>query len=186
MILAAAGAGIFFWIARAVIRRHGPRFAFSGNIELTQVDIAFKTPGQLMERTVTEGDAVKKGQVIARLDDRRPRARKRAAGGSGSPREAQLAQAVDGRDWQRSDAGRRHRRCSDAEVQQAQAVLDQMLAGSRPQEIQQAEAAVADARTQHEQARRDWERAQTLYKNDDISTAQYDQAQSRFNSTAAI
>ncbi len=40
--------------------------------------------------------------------------------------------------------------------------------------------------TQFEQARLDLERAQTLYKNDDISTAQRDQAQSRFNSTAAL
>ena len=40
----------------------------SGNIELTEVNIAFKTAGRLIERTVDEGDAVKKGQVIARLD----------------------------------------------------------------------------------------------------------------------
>ena len=37
-------------------------------IELTEVNIAFKTAGRLIERTVDEGDAVKKGQVIARLD----------------------------------------------------------------------------------------------------------------------
>ena len=40
----------------------------SGNIELTEVNIAFKTSGRLIERTVDEGDPVKKGQVIARLD----------------------------------------------------------------------------------------------------------------------
>ena len=32
-----------------------------GNIELTQVDISFKVPGKLVERTVDEGDFVKKG-----------------------------------------------------------------------------------------------------------------------------
>ena len=97
----------------------------------------------------------------------------------------QLRQANTSVDWQRAtlegDIALRR-----AEVQQAQAVLDQLLAGSRPQEMQQAEAAVTDARTQFEQARLDWERAQTLFKNEDISTAQRDQAQSRFNSTAAI
>ena len=56
-----------------------------------------------------------------------------------------------------------------AELQQAQAHLDELLAGSRPQEIQQAQAAVADAQAQHDQARLDWDRAQTLFKNDDIS-----------------
>ena len=32
------------------------RIVVSGNIELTQVDIAFKTSGRLIERTVNEGD----------------------------------------------------------------------------------------------------------------------------------
>jgi HlyD family secretion protein len=43
----------------------------------------------------------------------------------------------------------------------------------------------AEARTAHEQASRDWERAQTLYKNEDISTAQRDQFRARFDQTAA-
>ena len=44
------------------------RILVSGNIELAQVDIAFKTSGRLIERTVNEGDPVQKGMVIARLD----------------------------------------------------------------------------------------------------------------------
>src|SRR5579863_1351324 len=44
------------------------RILVSGNIELTEVDIAFKTAGRLIERTVDEGDEVKKGMVVARLD----------------------------------------------------------------------------------------------------------------------
>ena len=44
------------------------RIRISGNMELTQVNIAFKISGKLIERTVDEGDPVKKGQIIARLD----------------------------------------------------------------------------------------------------------------------
>jgi multidrug efflux pump subunit AcrA (membrane-fusion protein) len=33
------------------------RIVVSGNIELTEVNIAFKTAGRLIERTVDEGDA---------------------------------------------------------------------------------------------------------------------------------
>lgn len=161
------------------------RIRLSGNIELTQTDISFKVPGKLVERTVNEGDAVKKGQLIARIDELQTLRQKNAQQASVQSAQMQLAEASTGIDWQRAtlagDIGLRQ-----AEIQQAQAVLDQMLAGSRPQEIQSAEAAVSDARTQHEQARLDWERAQVLYKNDDISTAQRDQAQSRFNSTAAV
>ena len=38
---------------------------------------------------------------------------------------------------------------------------------------------------QAKQFQRDWDRAQTLYKNDDISTAQYDQYRNRWESSEA-
>ena len=38
----------------------------------------------------------------------------------------------------------------------------QLVAGSRPQEIQEARAAVADAKAQHDQAKSDWDRVQDL------------------------
>lgn len=41
----------------------------SGNIELTAVELSFKTPGWVKERPVDEGQAVDAGQVVARLDD---------------------------------------------------------------------------------------------------------------------
>ena len=44
------------------------RILISGNIELTQVNIAFKVSGRLISRTVDEGDPVKKGMVVATLD----------------------------------------------------------------------------------------------------------------------
>ncbi|HET9318797.1 MAG TPA: hypothetical protein VFO27_03445, partial [Bryobacteraceae bacterium] len=37
------------------------RIVISGNLELTEVNIAFKTAGRLIERTVDEGDPVKPG-----------------------------------------------------------------------------------------------------------------------------
>jgi len=61
-----------------------------------------------------------------------------------------------------------------------------MLNGSRKQDIQQAEAAVADAKAQLEFARQDWDRGQTLYKNEDISTQQYDQYRTKFDSATAM
>ncbi len=184
LILLVAVAGGILWSHR----RDGEdanRIRLSGNIELTQVDISFKVPGRLVERTVDEGDSVKKGQLVARIDDAQTQRVKAAQAAGVDTARMQLEQAATSVKWQKAtlegDIALRK-----ADVAQATAVLDQMLAGSRPQEIQQAEAAVADARTQHEQAQLDWERAQRLYKNDDISTAQRDQAQARFNSTAAV
>lgn len=40
----------------------------SGNIEVTDVDVAFRIPGRVQERLVSEGMLVSSGQVVARLD----------------------------------------------------------------------------------------------------------------------
>jgi multidrug resistance efflux pump len=66
VLLAAAGAAVY--AIRASGRKPDNRIVVSGNIELTEVNIAFKTAGRLIERTVDEGDKVTKGQIIARLD----------------------------------------------------------------------------------------------------------------------
>jgi HlyD family secretion protein len=165
-------------------RGNDNRLAVSGNLELTQVDISFKVPGKLVELNVDEGSWVKKGMVIARIDrEQVERQHTRDEAGVNSA-ESQLAQGQTSIQWQRqtleSDIALRR-----AELRAAQAQLDQLLAGSRPQEIQQARAAVADAKAQHDQAQADWDRAQELFKNDDISKQQYDQYRTRLDSTAA-
>ena len=42
--------------------------ALSGNVEVTETNVGFKIPGRVVQRLVTEGDKVKAGDLIARLD----------------------------------------------------------------------------------------------------------------------
>ena len=42
--------------------------SLSGNIEVTEANVGFKLPGRIVELAVDEGDAVKAGQLLARLD----------------------------------------------------------------------------------------------------------------------
>src|SRR3954467_10513085 len=98
VLVLGAAAGIYAY--RSAGRTPSNRIVVSGNIELTEVNIAFKTAGRLMERTVTEGDSVKKGQLIARLDrDQLTAQREREAAGVLSS-ESQLAQARTALEWQ--------------------------------------------------------------------------------------
>jgi HlyD family secretion protein len=157
----------------------------SGNLELTEVDISFKVPGKLIELDVDEGAFVKKGMVIARIDRdqvERQRSRDEASLVNSQSQYEQMGTSVQ---WQRqtleSDVAVR-----TAELRSVQAHLAALVAGSRPQEVQEARAAVADAKAQHDQAQADWDRAQDLFKNDDISKQQYDQYRARLDSTAAI
>ena len=160
------------------------RILISGNIELEEVNIAFKTAGRLIERTVDEGDMVHKGQIIARLDrDQLVAQQHRETAGLQSS-EFQLGQAETSLAWQKAtlaaDVAQKR-----ADLAAAEAKLAELRNGSRPQEKQDARAAVEAAEAEAARAKNDWQRAQTLYKNDDISTAQFDEYRNRFDSTAA-
>ena len=68
IVLVLAAAAVAVYAFRGTGRTPDNHLVVSGNIELTEVNIAFKTAGRLIERTVDEGDRVTRGQVIARLD----------------------------------------------------------------------------------------------------------------------
>jgi|CZKE01.1.fsa_nt_gi HlyD family secretion protein len=183
VVLAAVAAGVYAYRS-GIGRAPDNRIMVSGNIELTEVNIAFKTAGRLIERTVDEGDAVKKGQIVARLDrDQLLAQRDREAAGLASA-QAQLAQAQTALEWERATlAGDLEQRKADLASNESR--LLELKNGSRPQEIQESRAAVEAAQSELDRAKRDWDRSQTLYKNDDISTAQYDQYRNRWESADA-
>lgn len=157
----------------------------SGNIEMTQVAVAFKYPGRVVTIDVEEGALVRKGQVLARSDRESVQKQKDRDEAAVSTAAAQLQQLQTAVDWQKT-AVERDIELRTAEVRAVEAQLQEALTGSRPQEVQQAEAAVADARTQHAQAKLDWDRAQKLFSDEDITRAQYDQYKTRFDSTASV
>lgn len=156
----------------------------SGNIELTEVDIAFKTAGKLMELNANEGDAVTKGQALARLDTAEfERGLERESATVDGARSA-LAQLETGIKYQQEAiAGEIALR--QADLRQAEARLKELQTGSRPQEIEHARAAVAEAQAQHTQASADWTRAQRLISNDDITRQQFDQFKTRYDAASA-
>jgi len=160
------------------------KIVVSGNIELPQVDIAFKTSGRLIERTVNEGDVVQKGMVIARLDREQLLHQRDTATAALATAQAQLEESESALKWQQ-ETMQADLQLKNADLSAAQSQLLQLQNGSRPQEVQQSQAAVAAAQSQYDGAKKDWDRAQTLYKNDDISTSQYDQFRTRFESTDA-
>jgi HlyD family secretion protein len=184
LLVLALGIGGYLWYT-GYFKPKGTNIEVSGNLELTQVDLSFKTAGRLTERRVDEGNWVKAGDLIARLDPvelQRTNLRDKALVIGAKSNYDQLVTSIA---YQKatleSDIA-----AKQAELNVAQAKLDGLLNGSRQQEIQQSAAAVNDAKAQLEFARLDWERSQTLFKNDDISKQQYDQARTKFDSATAM
>jgi HlyD family secretion protein len=181
-LVAVAVAGVYTY--RGANRTPANRIVVSGNIELTEVNIAFKTAGKLIERTVDEGDTVKKGQVIARLDrDQLVAQREREVAGLESA-ESQLAQAKTSLEWEKDTlAADIEQRTADLHSNEAR--MAELKNGARPQEKLDAQAAVDSAQSEVERSKKDWDRAQVLHRDDDISTAQFDQYRNRWETAAA-
>jgi len=181
-VLVVAGAAAYaFW---GFGRRPDDRIVVSGNIELTEVNIAFKTAGRLIERNVDEGDNVKKAQILARLDRDQLVAQRAREVASLEAAVTQVAQAETSIQWEKANLA--------ADIEQKRADLSsndskllELRNGSRPQEIQDSKAAVDAAQAEWDRAKRDWERAQTLFKDDDISSEQYDQFRNRWQRAQA-
>ena len=70
LLLALLAAGVFgYW--KSLIDRLPAGLAMgNGRLEATEVQVASKQPGRLAEVLVDEGDRVRKGQLLARLDTR--------------------------------------------------------------------------------------------------------------------
>lgn len=157
----------------------------SGNIEMTEVKVAFKVSGKLVERNAGEGDRVEAGQVVARLDREQLLRQKDQAAANLAAAESGLRQLRTAIEFQRETlAGQVAER--EAQLRQSESVLAELKAGSRTQEIEQARARVAEAATEHERAAADWERAQPLYEKDDISRAQFDEFRARYQRSRAL
>ncbi len=182
LVLLAAVAGYFWWN-----RTHAEdpdSIRLSGNIEFKKVDIAFKTAGKLVELTVDEGANVTKDMMIARLDrEQMTRMRERDAATVDSA-ESQLVQMQTAIRYQKEmTAGETAVR--ESELRQAKAKLQELLDGTRPQELAQARSAVSDLRALREQAGKELERGRKLIAKEDISQNQFDQYQTRFDSLNA-
>ena len=150
----------------------------SGNIEVTDAEVSFKIPGRVEARLVDEGEFVKAGQVVARLDQA-----ELAQEAALRQAEVQAAQAM----LAELEAGSRPEEIAQAEAaaQQAEARLNELVAGSRAQELAAAEAALQRAKAEAERARADYERYEGLYKKSIVSAQQYDAARTAYETARA-
>jgi HlyD family secretion protein len=160
----------------------GP-LAVTGTIEALQVDVSARIAGRIVERTVREGDRVRRGQLLVRLDAEELEADARRAEAVVRTAEATL------RDLR---AGARYQEIEEAEAQaaRAQAQLDDLMAGARAQEVQQAEAALRNASATRVWTESDFRRTQELFRKDLVAMADVDRARQAYevavaNETAA-
>src|ERR671925_504315 len=155
LLLAVAGtaAGLTWWMTH---RDSATReLVLHGNVDLRQGEVAFNNSERIAAVLVQEGDHVRRGQVLARLDT-----------GRLEPRVAQAeAQAAAQRQVvERLRHGSRPEEIAQAEAQVAaqRQVVERLRHGSRPEEIAQARANLESAKADAANARRQYERLKPL------------------------
>lgn len=138
-------------------RQDGPNLP-TGTVEAREVDVNAKIPGRVIELLVEEGDEVKPGQIVARLDEKDLRAREKQA----------LAQVEAAR----------------AQLQKAQTALrvTEETAGAG---LERARAALERARAEAELAAKTLERMEMLFDQGAIPQQQLDEARARAEAAKA-
>jgi len=145
----ALGAG-FLWVQRTNTDENQLRLY--GNVDIREVQLAFRQSGRIDEMLFDEGDAVTLGMQLATLDDQ--------------PYRDALAAA-------------------DASVLVAQAELDKLRSGLRPQEITQAQETLKQAQAVAVNAERDYQRQSSLLPSGASSRRTVDAARAARDQAAA-
>src|SRR5690606_14877570 len=127
IVILVLGGALAFWLLRDHEKEDSLRLY--GNVDIREVQLAFRQPGRVTEMAFDEGDAVRAGERLAAID--------------AQPYRDALAAA-------------------QAQVQVAQADLDKLRRGLRPQEITQAREALRQAQALATETERNFQRQSGL------------------------
>ena len=137
---------------RSADGRHGD-LVLSGNIEVVDAQLSFKIPGRVAERPVFEGDQVKQGQLVARLDDVEQRQQLALRRAEVAATEAALAELEAGARPQEIASAKAAVHSAEAERDRAQVdfkrqqeLLNDAAISRRDYDSAEAQLKVADAR----------------------------------------
>ena len=156
----------------------------SGNIEVTTVDVSFKIPGKIEKLAVVEGDQVREGQVIAFLEHKDLIAQKTKAEAALDAAQSRIPTLQKNIELQ-DQATLQEISQAEAAVEAVHARLQQLLAGSRPQEIQSAKANLEQTQADAVKRKADMERAEKLFRDNFISAQEWDSAKNAYEVAAA-
>lgn len=94
IVALAAAVGIGAWLGVHLLNRGDSNgMLASGTVEATEAQLGFQAPGRIESIGVREGDTVKRGQLLARLDTRETEARLRQARAQANASSVRLQEA---------------------------------------------------------------------------------------------
>jgi HlyD family secretion protein len=151
----------------------------SGTIEATKVDVSFQIGGRVSVVSAVEGQPVKTGDVLAKLDPNELQAHVHQIAASLDVVVSQIRQQESTvemrRDVVESQINQAH-----SESEASQMAVTRIRNGSRPEDIRVAEAAATQAEVDLEHRKSDFQRMSSLLEGGVASRQDYDAAQSAY------
>lgn len=151
-----------------------------GVFETRAVELPFEIPGRIAEVRVREGGLVRRGQVLASLDNTEVQAIAEQAAAAADAARSEAVRASAAVETARYQAIQ-----ADAAYRVALANLQQVRSGARVEELRQAEAALAAADSAREQARRNLALQQQLFQQGAVAQSQVDAARAQAEAAEA-
>ena len=145
----------------------------SGSIEVIQIDTSFLVSGQIIEIIPQEGDKIKKGQLLARLDDADINQSIEIAKSGKKTYESQIP-ALDIKIEESEKSTEKELALSMAVIEEARLRYESFAKGSREEDINRTRYAVSQAKHIMENKKKDYERAENLYNKGAIPAQQRD------------
>lgn len=153
LLVVAGGIGLWWWLAHR--KKDTNELVLYGNVDLRQVQLAFNNSERIAAVLVQEGDRVKRGQVLARLEVSRLDPPVAQAEAQVAAQKAALDRLYHGSRPEEIAQAR-------AQMEAQKAVVERLRHGSRPEEIAQARANLESAKADAVNARLRYERARNL------------------------
>lgn len=169
LFLVAAGAAVY--LGRWQAREQEPWY--SGTIEATRAELGFQVSGRVQRVLVDEGAHVTGGSLLAELDREEFEARRESARARVDAAERRLERVRAFLEVHRATLPNEVDRAR-AGVEALEAKVRELEKGYRPQDVEQARLAAASARETLEEAQRQRERYERLYRQGSVSEQELD------------
>jgi HlyD family secretion protein len=176
-IIILAGTGILVYCGQNNTRSDD--LYYSGTIEAKQADLSFLINGRVMDIAVDEGQKVEKDRILATLDKSELLARYEQTQANADLAEKILQKTRLSLEILAKTLPAEVDRAR-AGVEALQSQLDELEAGNRDQDIEKARLSFLAAKTAMEDAKKDTERQNALFKEKIISEKERDAATLRF------
>ncbi|MBV6458642.1 MAG: hypothetical protein HONBIEJF_01776 [Fimbriimonadaceae bacterium] len=159
-------------------------FTAEGVVRGTEYSLGSEYGGRVVELRIREGEQVRRGQILLRLNAEQPRFAVEEMEAALRSAITDVARAKRERDLV---AAQYHASLSAARARKRQAELAhrQLLSGARPEEVKLAVQRTARARAALEEAEKSYRRAEALFQADAIARASLEKAEASYKAAQA-